>query len=162
MATLWLGAWTAFATSVFHTSYQCDQIGVYDLSETEGVEYIASAVIAGGKTGDPTPPGTAVLLTHHTAVRKKRGLTFLGAVPRSVLVDAGWTKLTPDGVSLYETAWDVLLSDVQEGSPWSDGGGIMAVLSRVTGGVSDVRTIPVTNTSVAAPLSSLRRRRLRG
>lgn len=162
VGTLWSGAWITFAASVLHDSYETLEIGVYDLSLAESVKVTTTPTAPGGRTGEPSIPGTAALFKHPTEVRKKRGLTYIGAVPVDFLDPVTKDRIKEDSIPTYRDAWNALVDTVTSGSPWGSDGARMCMLSRVTGGVANVRLIPYLTTVFEEPLSSLRKRRLRG
>jgi hypothetical protein len=162
VATAVAGAWIPFALAVFHTAYSVPQLGVYDLGVHESVEVIITPTIPGGKLGSPAPAGTCALLTHHTAVRRKRGLTYLGGLPFNAMDTGTGQNLTDTAFGEINAAWVAFQTALETNTIWGTTSASIEVLSYVTGGIADIRMIPIISTGLANKLSSLRRRRARG
>jgi hypothetical protein len=158
LATAFGAYWNAFVAGVLTTDYHLDQIGCIDLSTSSSTEVFATHAIVGGIAGVSAAPNLCAEVKHSTGVRHKVGKTYLSPLQEGDL-QPGSTFLTTAFTTVVNNAWADLITHFTADTVWGAFPPLYCVLSQVTAGVTDGRTITVLSSSAEQKLASQRRRR---
>ena len=94
--------WPAFATAVFNTEYNANEVIVYALGQPTSAPKIRGMIAAGGKVGERAPVKLARLVSKKTDTRGRghTGRNFIGAMTIPML--------DGDGIDIVSSAWSEL------------------------------------------------------